>query len=329
MIQWHPLFVQLLRSLVEDYYSVDTNVPVGDLPREADILLVRRAAPAPPPFQGIWRHLTEWNVLEFKGPSDDPALRDLDLLIELGLGIDRRLNEQRTRERLPLLERAQVSFWYLANHLGRRFLAEAQALFGACEALGEGLWRCRTLQRSVFLVSRDTLPVEPDTVPLHLVCQEPEQVTLQLARVLLREPGWWQRFGSYLLLFHPHLKQEIENMAQHTGVEDEVDLRPLFKALGPAESMKQVILAVGVAEAVRQLGVPEVIAAVGLKRVLDAVGLKQVIAEVGLKQVIAEVGLKQVIAEVGLKQVIAEVSLEELLASLTPEQRTELKQRLP
>src|SRR5262245_50113151 len=38
MIQWHPLFAQLLRSLVEDHYAVETNVPVGDLPREADIL---------------------------------------------------------------------------------------------------------------------------------------------------------------------------------------------------------------------------------------------------------------------------------------------------
>jgi hypothetical protein len=55
MIQWHPLFAQLLRSLVEDYYAVETNVPVGDLPREADILLFRRTAEAPPPFHARFR----------------------------------------------------------------------------------------------------------------------------------------------------------------------------------------------------------------------------------------------------------------------------------
>src|SRR3954453_1576585 len=118
MIQWHPLFAHLLRFLVEDYYSVETNMPVGDLPREADIVLLRRTSATPPPFHGIWRHLTSWNVLEFKGPTDDPALRDLDLLVEVGLGIDRRLNEQRVRDELAALERAEVSFWYLANHLG-------------------------------------------------------------------------------------------------------------------------------------------------------------------------------------------------------------------
>ncbi len=317
MIQWHPLFAQLLRYLVEDYYAVETNVPVGDLPREADILLVRRTTETPPPFQGIWRHLTPWNVLEFKGPSDDPALRDLDLLVEVGLGIDRRLNEQHAREKLALLERADVSFWYLANHLGRRFLAEAQELFGDCTALSEGLWRCYNMRHPVFLVSRDTLPVEPDTVPLHLVCQESEQVTLQLAQVVLQQPGWWQRFSSYLLMFHPHLKQEIERMAQQSGVADEVDLRPLFKAIGPTEAIKQVVQAVGPPEALKQLiqavGLPE-----ALKQLIQAVGLPE-----ALKQLIQAVGLPE-----ALKQLIEATSVEALLANLTPEQLAELKQRL-
>jgi hypothetical protein len=30
MKQWHPVFAQLLRPLVEDYYEVQTTVPVGD-----------------------------------------------------------------------------------------------------------------------------------------------------------------------------------------------------------------------------------------------------------------------------------------------------------
>ena len=89
MQQWHPLFAFLLRPLMQDFYEVRTDFSVGDKPREADIVLLQRTAPAP--FVGIWRHLTPWNVLEFKGLTDDPALRDLDLLLEVGLGIDRRL----------------------------------------------------------------------------------------------------------------------------------------------------------------------------------------------------------------------------------------------
>jgi hypothetical protein len=31
-MQWHPIFTYLLRPLVESYYDVQTDVPVGDLP---------------------------------------------------------------------------------------------------------------------------------------------------------------------------------------------------------------------------------------------------------------------------------------------------------
>lgn len=79
--QWHTAFAYLLRPIMEDYYDVDTNVPVGDLPREADIVLLRRTARGIPPFHGLWRRLTEWNVLEYKGPCVSPRLNDIDLLV--------------------------------------------------------------------------------------------------------------------------------------------------------------------------------------------------------------------------------------------------------
>src|SRR5713101_5235202 len=98
MKQWHPLFVQLLRPLMEGYYDVLTNVPVGDVPRAADIALLRRTSESLVPFRGLWMHLTTWNILEFKGPTVSARLRDLHLLVELGLGIHRRLNEERHRQ---------------------------------------------------------------------------------------------------------------------------------------------------------------------------------------------------------------------------------------
>jgi hypothetical protein len=66
--QWHPLFAHLLRPLVKSHYDVQTKVAVGDAPREADIVLLRRTAQTPP-FVGLWRRLTVWNLLEFKGPT--------------------------------------------------------------------------------------------------------------------------------------------------------------------------------------------------------------------------------------------------------------------
>jgi hypothetical protein len=96
-MQWHPLFVKMLRPLVQEHYAVETNLPVGDAPRSAHIVLVRRTSTGPLPFHGLLHHLTTWNILEFNGRSVSARLRDLDLLVELGLGVDRRLNEERIR----------------------------------------------------------------------------------------------------------------------------------------------------------------------------------------------------------------------------------------
>ena len=154
--QWHPLFAELLRPLLQDYYDVQTNVPVGDVPREADILLLRRTSDEPTPFRGLWRHLTTWNVLEFKGPSVSARLGDLNLLVELGLGIHRRLNDERHRQRQSRLTPEDASFWYVVRSIGGRFLTGAQQRLGRLEELEPGLWRSQVLQHLVFLISSET-----------------------------------------------------------------------------------------------------------------------------------------------------------------------------
>ena len=45
--QWHPVFAELLRPLVESHYQVETNVPVGNAPRQADFVLLRRTRAGP------------------------------------------------------------------------------------------------------------------------------------------------------------------------------------------------------------------------------------------------------------------------------------------
>jgi hypothetical protein len=75
MTQWHPIFARLLRPAVESHYQVETTMPVGDAPREADFVLLRRTGHGALPFRGLWRHLTAWNILEFKGPTRLAAAR--------------------------------------------------------------------------------------------------------------------------------------------------------------------------------------------------------------------------------------------------------------
>lgn len=285
-MQWHPIFASLLLPLMQNFYEVLTDLPVGDLPRQADIVLLRRTAPAP--FVGIWRYLTPWNVLEFKGPTDDPALRDLDLLAEVGLGIDRRLNEERRQKRQPLLEREEVSWWFLANHVGSRFRAEAERLFGGETQLGEGLWRYAALGRTLLLVSRDGLPVDRESVPLHLVTAEPLEREKALAREVAHQPGFWELYGPWLAHLHANVLEEARQMVRSLGTEPSMDLRPL----------------------------------------IEMVGAKEVLNQMGVQKVVELVGPEQLVELIGPKQFVELVGLEKLIEILTPEEVEKLKQLL-
>ncbi len=143
--QWHPIFAQLLRPRVEKHFEMLLNVAVGEMPREADILLLRRISTGVMPFQGLWRHLTPWNVFEFKGPTVSPRRGDVDALVELGLGINRKLNEDRQQAGQPILDPSDVSFWYLANHLGRRILRDFRQTLGELEVVSTGVQCCEVL----------------------------------------------------------------------------------------------------------------------------------------------------------------------------------------
>jgi hypothetical protein len=270
-MQWHPLFAKILRPIVEGHYDVQTNLPVGDAPRSADIVLLRRTSDRPPPFRSLLHHLTTWNILEFKGRSVSPRIRDLDLLIELGLGVDRRLNEERTRQRQPPLAASEVSFWYLANHLGRRFLREARELLGGIESVSPGVWRSQLVRRSLFLVDGRTVPVDRESVALHLVGEESQEIDRALAQVIVEEPGFWERYGPLLKVLHPSVWKEAIRMARSRGKGPVLDLRPLIEE-------------VGLDKLAEQIEVRALMETIGPRKVLKEMGAKWFFSQLSAKE---------------------------------------------
>jgi hypothetical protein len=214
LIQWHPAFAGLLRPVVEGHYAMRATQPVEDTPREADYVLLRRKARATPPFRGLWRYLTVWNVLEFKGPTVSARHGDIERLVELGLGIERRLHVECRQDGRARPVPAEVAFWYLANKLGRRFLSAAERKLGRLEALGPGLWGSRVLGRMVFLVSSIDLPVEEDTLPLHIIAKEPPATERQIAQLVVERPALQALYSAWLAILHPAAWKEAETMAR-------------------------------------------------------------------------------------------------------------------
>jgi hypothetical protein len=156
------------------------------------------------------------------------------------------------------------------------------------EEQGPGVWRCALLGRLLFLVSGIDVPVDEDSLPLHIISTEPTETGRQVVDLLASRPALWDEFSSWLATLHPALWEEVRSMSKTTG-----------KGFG-----------------------------FHIKPVIEEVGLGRVLEEVGYKKVIEEVGLERVIAEVGLGEILKHLSMEELLAGLTPSQRRELKERL-
>jgi hypothetical protein len=261
----------MLRPIVQEHYEVETNVPVGDAPRSADIVLVRRISDRPAPFRGLLHHLTTWNILEFKGRSVSARIRDLDFLAEVGLGIDRRLNEERTRQKLRPLDPSEISFWYIANHLGKRFLHEARLRLGRIEQEGPGVWRSQILLRPLLLIDGRSVPVERDSVPLHLAGEESSEIDTALAKVIVEEPGYWEIFGLLLKALHPNVWKEATNMARSRGKRGDLDLSPFIE----------------------EVGLEKFLAMVKVADIIDTVGARKVVKELGINRILANLSAEE------------------------------------
>ncbi len=322
--QWHPLFAHLLKLLVGKWYDVEPEVPVSDLPRRGDVLVVRRQAESEPPFRGLWSHLTDWNVIEFKGPTDTPEADDLELLMAVGAGIAYRLNEQRREAGEPSLAADQVSYWYLAPQLGTTFLGQAR-LRTAFDYEGNGLWRGRAWGHRVWLMSYREAAVEEDALPLFLLDRQ-QPAPSGLTELMVSHEELLREFGGWVKTLRPQLWEEIRRMVTEPGsiidwveVAKVTDLDGAIRVIPP----ERVIEILGVAEAIRIIGLGRVIEELGLTRVLEVVSLARIIEEVGLPHLIDVVGLPNVLAEVGPERLA-----ESLRSTLSPEQLQEIVRRL-
>jgi hypothetical protein len=131
---------------------VQPEVSVSDLPRRGDLLLIRRQTDEAPPFEGLWSHLTDGNVVEFKGPGDHAHEDDLELLVHVGTGRTVRFNEERLAARQERLTNRPVALWLIVPTLGETFLGNAR-LRAAFDYQTGGLWRGSVWGHRVWLVS--------------------------------------------------------------------------------------------------------------------------------------------------------------------------------
>jgi hypothetical protein len=270
--QWHPVFVKLLGLLLNDFYEIQPEISVSDLPRRADLLVIRRQATEQPPFEGLWTHLNDWNVMEFKGPTDRAEEDDLDLLMHVGAGITYRFNQERQTREEPRLANRQISLWFLAPSLGDTFLDQARVRLDLYYETG-GLWRGKAWGHPVWLLSYRDAPVEEDTIPLHLFDREPG-APIALGKLMLKDEELLRRFTGWVLALQPDLWEEMRRMSTTTS-QSVID----WEAVSKVYNLEDIVPYIPPEKIIQRLGVKEAIKVIGRDAVIKTLGEKELLVE--------------------------------------------------
>jgi hypothetical protein len=108
-----------------------------------------------------------------------------------------------------------------------------------CIARGAG-YNDAMLIGVVLLVSSVDLPMEQDSLPLHIVGREPLATERQVAQLVVAHPALQELYGGWVATLHPTAWKEAEIMARATGKGLKFDFGPAIETLGWKEFLQHV-----------------------------------------------------------------------------------------
>jgi hypothetical protein len=263
--QWHPVFVHAMSLLLEDFYVVEPEVPTGDLPRRADLMLLRRAA-TDPPFTGIWANLLDWNLFEFKSPLDHAESLDLDFLMHVGTGIFCRFNEQRRDSGEQPIRHRQFALWYVVPRLPEPFWEHTrERCFWEAEA--GGVWRGRAWNYPVYLLDYSMLDTTTvDALPLGILRRERGGFDAT-SQVLRERIDLFRRYRELLQRFRPTIWEELKTMKIDPSI---VDWQEVGRAT--ANILEDILPYLPVDQLLKGIPEEKVIQTLGEEKVIETLG---------------------------------------------------------
>jgi hypothetical protein len=109
------------------------------------------------------------------------------------------------------------------------------------------------------------LPVDEETLPVHLVSQEGQNTEMAVARLIAEKEALWKEYSGWLETLHPAIIEEFETMAQRLGRKPLIDFRPVVDKLGVAAVIEQV----GWSRVIAEVGADRVIAELGEDKLME------------------------------------------------------------
>ena len=218
-LYWHPFLAELLRQDYGSRLIVEEEVPLGDMPLRADLLLIRRdpAVSLPFPFDG----LGPYTLVEYKSPDDTATYDDLVKLEIYGLLYALREG---------IVARSDVTLWLVASRFHRQMSRPGGATLVGMQHLGSGVERGVLDGFPTAFIDLRTLPVEPATLPLLMVARGPQEQ--QLVEFLIDHFRAYPRHVRLLRELHADMLREVLAMRQLTPEQIGLNYRALLDLIG-------------------------------------------------------------------------------------------------
>ncbi len=127
-LYWHPFLAEMLRLRYSDRLIIRDKLPLGDLPLEADLLLIRRdpAVVLPYPLQ----FLGQQTLIEYKSPDDTADQAALAQLEIYGMLYCRREGLTRRRD---------LTLWLMASQIAGNVSQADRAELVNLQSVGPGV----------------------------------------------------------------------------------------------------------------------------------------------------------------------------------------------
>ena len=271
-IYWHPLLAQFLRHDYGDRLVIEAEVPLGEMPLRADLVLIRQRPAAQEPLPYPFNHLGWQTLVEYKGPEEAAQEADLQVLEIYGL-------LYQLREGISA--RADLTLWLVASRFAAKVSNPAGAYIEGLREVGPGV-RGGVLDRfPTFLVELDRLPLNEDTLPLLMVYKGPREREVV-------EYAWEHReknpyYFLYVHFMHQDILQEVLAMRGMSLEELELTPQTLINAMGE----EGVIRLLDEMKIIQTLGEERILRTIGEERILRTIGEERILRTIGEEKVLS------------------------------------------
>lgn len=253
-IQWHPLLARFLKRDYQDRLDIQYEFPLGELPRRADFILIRRRSEVDLPYP--LNYLGQTTLMEYEGPDETVSQPHLQLL---GIHAHLYVLQQNLEARRDLV------LWLVGSQFAAGLSDPRLAHLEGLEEAGPGAQRGMLDGFETYLVDLASVPMTEELLCFLLVTKARQR---ELAEFLLDRR---ERLGFYLTfmhLMHREALEEVLTMRKMTAEELEIDAEALVQACGE----EGIIELLGPERIISHLGEERIISHLGPERVLDCLG---------------------------------------------------------